>query len=284
MKGFYIEVTNNLLDPKHLKAIDTSLWEFLWCLDKITLIDETEIGWVYNKSPINLKDIEKEIGRSKVQISRNLNRLEKNKYLILIHTQRGIIIGINKAKKRFNRNVKPSKKRFIIDDKPGLSPMINQDFMHDKPEGGIYNSININNKHINADLKESASNKNFKKIKRTDFIISQDIYKKVTDAYQELKGITLNGPEFGEVKRAIKTMLYSERSVDDIISFMRFCKEVCDRISEGDENTLKTLGWLENWTILTIKRKLPEFLANKFKKVDEELIIPSYARNYGTNN
>ena len=40
MKGFYIDITNNLLDPKHRKAMGTAVWEFMWCLDKITIIDK----------------------------------------------------------------------------------------------------------------------------------------------------------------------------------------------------------------------------------------------------
>ena len=47
MKGFYIQVKNDLLDPKHVKAIGSAVWEFMWCLDKLTKIKEEE-GYVQN--------------------------------------------------------------------------------------------------------------------------------------------------------------------------------------------------------------------------------------------
>lgn len=106
MKGFFIEVTNNLLDPHHTEAMGSSVWEFMWCLDKITMIDEDGIGWVWGRKPVLLEDIVKEIGGSTRNAKRNMARLEKAGYLIRIRTPRGMQIGVRKAKKRFGR--KPS--------------------------------------------------------------------------------------------------------------------------------------------------------------------------------
>ena len=115
-KGFYIEITNNLLDPKHRKKMGTAVWEFMWCLDKITKIDENQIGWVYGGKPIQLKEISEELGILQHNVSKNLNKLKKEGYLLLIRTPRGLIIKINKAKKRFGGkvvdNYGKTKKRF----------------------------------------------------------------------------------------------------------------------------------------------------------------------------
>ena len=94
----------------------------MWCLDKITKIDDNGIGWVLGGKPVRLKDLKEELGNSVIQISRNLNRLLKCNYLILRHTPYGIVIGVKKAKKRFNKN-----------DKPTLSQMINPPIINDKP-------------------------------------------------------------------------------------------------------------------------------------------------------
>lgn len=106
MKGFFIEITNNLLDPKHRKKMGTAVWEFMWCLDKITKIDEDQIGWVLGGKPINLLDIKEDIGITEPKISKNLNKLQKEGYLKLKRTPYGLIISVNKAKKRFNQKVK----------------------------------------------------------------------------------------------------------------------------------------------------------------------------------
>lgn len=101
MKGFYIEITNNLLDPKHRKKMGTAVWEFMWCLDKITKIDENQVGWVYGGKPIKLKEIQKEIGITESKISKNINKLKKEGYLNVVRVPHGIIISVNRAKKRF---------------------------------------------------------------------------------------------------------------------------------------------------------------------------------------
>jgi len=106
MKGFYIEISNGLLEPKHQQSMGSAVWEFMWCLNKMTLIKE-DYGWVLSKKPIKLEEIAKDIGKARNNISQNLIKLEKSGYLELTHAPYGIIIKINKAKKRFNQKVEP---------------------------------------------------------------------------------------------------------------------------------------------------------------------------------
>ena len=103
MKGFYIEIANNLLEPKHRKKMGTAIWEFMWCLDKITRIDEDGKGWVLGGKPINLKDIKKELGGNETWISERLNKLKKEGYLELLKTPYGLVIKVWKAKKSFKQ-------------------------------------------------------------------------------------------------------------------------------------------------------------------------------------
>lgn len=105
MKGFFIEITNNLLDPKHRKKMGTAVWEFMWCLDKITKIDDEQIGWVYGGRPIKLKEISHDIGISEPKVSKNLNKLQREGYLTLLRTPYGLVVKLWKAKKRFNQKV-----------------------------------------------------------------------------------------------------------------------------------------------------------------------------------
>lgn len=149
--------------------------------------------------------------------------------------------------------------------------------LHTDSEETSYNN-NIDNKikedkDINSDFVKIASSP----LKRKDFKVPAEDYKELTDAYEKYKGIKLQGAEFGEVKRAIKTMLYSGRTKQDIINFMKWAYDVCQQIAQGDLKTEKKLGWMSGWTILTCKRKLPEFLAGKLQEV-EEIEVPEYAR------
>lgn len=107
MKGFFIEITNNLLEPKHVKAMgkNSAVWEFMWCIDKITTIDDNGIGWILRKKPINLREIAEELGKNKDNVGKNLKKLARAGYIQIIRTPNGLIIGVNKAKKRFNQKV-----------------------------------------------------------------------------------------------------------------------------------------------------------------------------------
>lgn len=120
---YYITISNGLLDGDHQKKMGSAVWQFMWCLDKITKIDSNGLGWVFGGKPIKLEDIK---GASRITISRNLNKLEKLGYLKLIHTPYGISIRVCKAKKRFNKIDKPVGQR-------GLSKMITPVIKSDKP-------------------------------------------------------------------------------------------------------------------------------------------------------
>ena len=135
MKGYYIEVTNNLLEKKHRKAMGTAVWEFMWFLDKITRIDDDGVGWVLGGKPINLDDIVAELGIHPVNVSKNLTKLEKAGYIHIIHAPYGMSVRVAKAKKRFSSK---DKKSFSDNAKPlpktiseNAKPNIRQDSIND---------------------------------------------------------------------------------------------------------------------------------------------------------
>lgn len=105
MGNFYITVSNGLLEDDHEKRMGAAVWQFMWLLDKITKIDKDGLGWVLGGKPIKLDEMAK--NKSRITVSRNLQTLKKNGYINLKHTPYGIIISVNKAKKRFNKSDKP---------------------------------------------------------------------------------------------------------------------------------------------------------------------------------
>lgn len=109
MKGFYIEITNNLLETKHRKAMKESVWLFMWLLDKMTSISEEGIGKVLGGKPITYEEINKELGISRPTYIRWVELLKKGEYINTLRTPRGLVFSINKAKKRFGRDVSKMK-------------------------------------------------------------------------------------------------------------------------------------------------------------------------------
>lgn len=131
---YFICVSNALLVPKHRIEMGNAIWEFLWCLDRMTRIDRNGVGLVLGGKPVNLKDFSVQLGTSDTTTSRNLQRLSKAGYVILTHTPYGIRISIPKAKKRFNRNVNPQNiNRFSDSDKGSFNRNVKPSIRNDKP-------------------------------------------------------------------------------------------------------------------------------------------------------
>jgi hypothetical protein len=113
----------------------------------------------------------------------------------------------------------------------------------------IYNTNNINNKDNNILVK----GKTFPK---------QD-YDIVITAYKKYKGVGLVGPEVAYHLKAIKLMFQADRKVKEIVDFMKWLHD-----NEKNEETT----WVKTWTIWTVQKKLPEFVAGKLnvKTVTDE--------------
>ena len=111
MKGYYIEVTNNLLDTKHYEHMKESVWLFMWLLDKITSINEDGVGKVLGGKPITHEDVSNEINMSRTTYWRYLQELKKHGYIQTLRAPTGLIISVMKAKKRFGRDVPKMKHR-----------------------------------------------------------------------------------------------------------------------------------------------------------------------------
>ena len=103
MKGFGIYVQNDLLEPKHYEAIGSAIWIYLWCLDKMTSINEEGIGIVLGGKPVKLEDIQKDLSLTDRTYTRYITRLQQNGYISTIRTPYGYIIKVTKAKKQFGK-------------------------------------------------------------------------------------------------------------------------------------------------------------------------------------
>ena len=103
MKGFFIEITNNLLDPKHRKAMKESVWFFMWLLDKITSITEEGIGKVLGGKPITYEEVNKDLDIPSRTYKDWVSRLRAAGYINTKRTPYGLIFEVNKAKKSWGR-------------------------------------------------------------------------------------------------------------------------------------------------------------------------------------
>lgn len=105
MKGFFIEITNNLLEPKHREAMKESVWFFMWLLDKITSISEEGIGKILGGKPIKYEEVKQDLGISMRTYRRWTELLKEKGYINVLRTPYGCVLTVNKARKRFGRSV-----------------------------------------------------------------------------------------------------------------------------------------------------------------------------------
>lgn len=133
MKGFYIEITNNLLESKHVKSMGSAVWEYMWLIDKMTSVSEDGVGKVLGGKPIKREEIREDIGKALKNISQNLQKLEDGGYINMKRTSFGNIITVNKAKKRYNQNVTSRSNYKVTSEKSDDTKRLHQS----TPKGNI---------------------------------------------------------------------------------------------------------------------------------------------------
>lgn len=112
MKGFYIQVKNGLLDPRHVHAMHGDrnsgcIWLFLWLLDKMTIVDyEKGEGKVLGGKPIKYVEIKKDLGFSRRTYAEYIKILRSGNYIKTTQTPYGLVIIVYKAFKVFGQKPK----------------------------------------------------------------------------------------------------------------------------------------------------------------------------------
>jgi biotin operon repressor len=88
-----IYVWNGILEPKHRKKIGSALWEFLWCLNRITK-EKDGIGSVLGGKPVTYEEMAEELGVSTKTIQRHMERLFREGYVDPVLTPRGYSLRV----------------------------------------------------------------------------------------------------------------------------------------------------------------------------------------------
>jgi hypothetical protein len=88
-----IYVWNGLLEPKHRKKIDSAIWEFLWCLDRITK-EKDGIGIVLGGRPVTYSEVATCFEVSVDSVRRHMDRLELYGYIERTLAPYGYVIRV----------------------------------------------------------------------------------------------------------------------------------------------------------------------------------------------
>lgn len=113
------------------------------------------------------------------------------------------------------------------------------------------NKVTINNRQYPRLASEKPTGDQ-SSLKRQISKFPPEDYRQIESAYERLRGIKLQGDEWHPVQQDIKTMFRSGRQVADIVGCMEWLAK-------------KSEDWMENWTIRTVRIRLPFYIANKNK-------------------
>lgn len=91
--SYRFSVWNGLLEAKHRKRIGPAVWEYLWCLDRITK-ERNGVGIVLGGKPVNSVEIAKSFGVGEKTVRLHLDRLEDGQYIQRTLTPRGYSIRV----------------------------------------------------------------------------------------------------------------------------------------------------------------------------------------------
>lgn len=123
MNGYFISITNNLLEDKHYEAMGQSVWLYMWLIDKMTDISEGQ-GIVNYGNPITYAQVAEHLtSLSDRTYRRMLATLRDAGYINTMQAKYGVYVTINKAKKQFGRQAQssPAKNGLAGNNKPASS-------------------------------------------------------------------------------------------------------------------------------------------------------------------
>jgi hypothetical protein len=83
---------------EHRGRIGSALWEFVWCLDKITE-ERDGIGIVLGGSPVKIRQIAADLDRGEHTVRRNLDRVVSENYISRTRTPYGFSIRVRNSQK-----------------------------------------------------------------------------------------------------------------------------------------------------------------------------------------
>lgn len=164
MKGFDIEIKNNLLDPKHVQNMGQAVWLYMWLVDKMTSITEEGIGKVLGGKPIKYEEVEVELGMSRNTYTRWIAKLLKYPYIETTLAPQGIVFRVLKAHKHFSKkqSAKTNKYYENFDWKKEQHEKMSADRIRTAPRGENHYNWKNGITPINLSIRNSAQYRNWR--------------------------------------------------------------------------------------------------------------------------
>lgn len=127
------------------------------------------------------------------------------------------------------------------------------------PLNNIYNTNTFNSKNNTVHTETYVPPKPKKKAQHIGFAKIQ--YNQVLNAYNRISGVARKGNEMQTAWRQVRAMFLAGRKPEEIIRCMEWMEEHKDE---------RQFEWLKFWTMGTVQKRLPDFLAGRFTNEEED--------------
>lgn len=97
-QSYAIPLWNGILEAKHRRRIGAALWEFLWCLDRITK-EQGGLGIVLGGKPVTCEEVAVGFGICGKTVKRHFESLEKHGYIERTLAPYGYVIRVRNSLK-----------------------------------------------------------------------------------------------------------------------------------------------------------------------------------------
>lgn len=119
-KPFY--VWDGLFEPKHRATIGVALWEFQWCVSRITR-EVDGVGSVCGGRMIKVSEIGEALGMSEREVRNNLGKLQAGGYLWIRRGRYGLYIDVLKSKRWVRKESPQSGPKLPISDRKEVADL-----------------------------------------------------------------------------------------------------------------------------------------------------------------
>jgi hypothetical protein len=174
--SYAIPLWNGVIE--HREKIGPAIWEFIWCLDKITVEDDRGIGWLLGKTPIDTKRIADDLIEHENTAHANMNRLAVEGYIVRKRTPRGYCVGVVNSRKFSARRKNESQETLTHSESESQETMIRESqetVTH--PAGESQFSGEVNHSFQGSESQKTVVRRDFTETVQEDKAVQSDFSK-----------------------------------------------------------------------------------------------------------
>ena len=232
--SFPLLIWSGLFAEKHRKRMGMAVWLFMLFIDMVTK-EEDGVGMVWGGKPINFKDVNDRFDISRRTYQNYLTILQDHHYIETKRTQHGLIVMINKSKKRRRINKLVEQEIAQVDD---------SDVQNAAPTSAESCTLDVQDVAFTSaesctTLLYSGHNKDYTKDNKKTLVLNSKFKKTIWKELYEI--FNLEDSAYSHYEKLIETMVEKHSPYKAISAVAIFKAMVEDHPPSGRVKNINTL-------------------------------------------